>query len=99
MAKKWKKRNGTEWDGTDNKTERDGNRAFFTPIIHVHVHVYVFTAPRLGILYIYVYSNIDVEFTFELSHFLLYMSTPLHISLFSLVPRLHLPNDMKSQSL
>ena len=34
---KWEeKRNGTERDGTDNKTERDGNGAFFfTPTVHV----------------------------------------------------------------
>ena len=48
QGKQEEKWNRTERDGTDNKTERDGNGAFFSPTVcdvqvHVHVHVHTCT--------------------------------------------------------
>ena len=41
QAKREEKRNGTEWDGTDNKTEWDRNGAvFLTPTVCQHMHLY-----------------------------------------------------------
>ena len=45
-GKREEKWNGTERDGTDNKTERDGNGAFFlTPTVHAHLQ-YVYGIPH-----------------------------------------------------